>query len=177
MRWSRGWEGNTHSWSYGLVVNKFGRWTHKGVWSEVEAEIEWGQLSEYMKPKDVVAVVYTWDRGKKMIGSNWGHACVKLSRSLKLAAKPIPATRPTPLVGDSEKTFGMRYKNGILYSLTKGNVKSKTSKKKYVKDVEPGRVGLVWNGQWVKGVVQRFKIKGVLDPKWLAKETGAELEK
>ncbi len=172
MRWSRGYEGYRTSFDYGLVVNKFGRWIHKGVWKEVEASIEWGHLSEYMKPADICAVVYTWKNGKKMIGSNWGHACVKLSKSIKLSAKPIPATVPTPMRVDSKRNFGLKYSKGILSSLIKGRVTSKTSKPTFIRGIEPGRVGIVWNGQWVKGIIQDFTMKGVLDPAWVEKETG-----
>ena len=170
MRWSRGWEGWSGWSSRGVVVNKRGSWLHKAVWTEVEIEILYGQLSEIMKNGDVIAAVYTWDRGKTLVGANLGQQCIRL-RGFKHAKAPIPKQSPPLLRARQKITFGYHLENGVLTAMLRGKPRANTGDKpKFLKKLAPGHVGFAWNGQWVKGIVMSIKIKGTLDPEWLAKQ-------
>ncbi|MCA8963206.1 MAG: hypothetical protein KDC38_21945, partial [Planctomycetes bacterium] len=72
---------------------------------------------------------------------------------------------------DTKRTFGMRYSKGIVYALANGRPVVECDDPAWTKKIEPGQVAIVWNGQWVKGIIEKVRIKGRLDPKWLKEET------
>ncbi len=170
MRWSRGWEGYHTLWEYGVVVNRFGKWLHKGVWDEVSFEFEFGSLSEIMKKGEIIAAVYAWDKGKRFAGSNLGEQCVYLNSGLKHAKTPIPKKHPSLMQNGNKRTIGLKVSNGLLTATRNGRrTADSASKSSFLKKIRPGRVGIAWNGQWVKLLIVSVKIQGKLNQEWLDK--------
>jgi hypothetical protein len=171
MRWSRGYEGYYTLWEHGVVVNRLGIWLHKAVWDDdVEFDFEYGSLSEIMKPADLIAAIYSWNKGKRIVGSNRGEQCVYLSKALKHAKAPIPRSAPSLITNGQKRHIGFRIEDDVFSAQTAGRTRASADESsKFLKNRAPGQVGIAWNGQWVKGMISSVTIKGTLDKEWLEK--------
>lgn len=171
VRWSRGWEGGSgEHWRDTIVVSEYGTWLHKAVWTDVSVDVQFQMLTEIMKPGDLVAAVYSWDKNKRMAGSNVGEQCIRIDPSLKPTGAPIPAKSPV-LHAAEERTFGFKLKGGVLAATLSGRPNGiDTSKsEKFLSKLGPGHVGVVWRGDYMKGYLVKVTIAGTLDPEWIEK--------
>ncbi|MFQ5654808.1 MAG: hypothetical protein ACE5GW_08765, partial [Planctomycetota bacterium] len=169
IRWSKSLEGTWSTVERAIVIADLGVWLHKGVWKEdVRMEIDYLSMSG-TRSGDLCAVVYAYDKGKRLVGSNFGKQCVRLSKSLKLSGKPIPL-KPWPMAAVEDRfTFGIKLEGGVLYSLRNGYSKADTAEKpKFLKKLSVGRVGIAFRGR-VNGFIFKITIEGVPDPEWLKK--------
>lgn len=169
VRWSRGWEGGAGVDRDTIVVSEHGTWLHKAQWTEVEVDVDFHMITEIMKKGDLIAAVYAWDKGRRMAGSNIGEQLVRLSASQKHTGKPIP--RQAPLMhADERRTFGFKLQDGVIAATQKGRVNfDSKSQKNFLKKVKPGHVGFSWRGEYMKGYLISYTMRGTLDPEWLAK--------
>ena len=169
VRWSRGWEGGAGIDRDTIVVSEHGTWLHKAQWSEVEVDVDFHMITEIMKKGDLIAAVYAWDKGRRMAGSNIGEQLVRLSGSQKHTGNPMP--RAFPLMhSDERRTFGYKLRDGVIAATQKGRVNFDSSKSKnFLKKLKPGHAGFTWKGEYMKGYLISFTMKGTLDPKWLEK--------
>ena len=170
VRWSRGWEGGG-SRVYRddtIVISEYGTWLHKAKWKEVDVEVEFHMITEIMKPGDIVAAVYSWNKNKRLVGSNIGEQILKLNASPKRAGSGIP--RAFPLMhADEERTFGYRLKDGVFTATHSGrNTVDTTGQKSFLKKLTPGHVGFSWRGEYMKGFLLKVSMKGELDEEWLS---------
>jgi len=170
VRWSRGWEGGG-SRVYRddtIVVSEYGTWLHKAKWEEVEVDVEFHMITEIMKPGDIIAAVYSWNKNKRLVGSNIGEQILKLNASPKRAGNGIP--RAFPLMhADEERTFGYRLKDGVFTATHSGRDTVDTSgQKSFLKKLTPGHVGFSWRGEYMKGFLLKVSMKGKLDKEWLS---------
>ena len=68
-------------------------------------------------------------------------------------------------------TFGMQLKYGVMTATVSGKAMATTEpSESFLKKLAPGRVGIAWNGQWVKGAITEITIKGTLDKEWIEKQ-------
>jgi hypothetical protein len=176
VRWSRGWEGGG-AYAYRdhtIVIAEHGIWLHKAVWRDVEMDVEFQMITEIMKPGDIVAAVYVWDKNRRIVGSNIGEQCVKLNSALKPAANPIPRKHPL-LTSGEERIFGFKLKDGVLTATHKGRATADTSEsKKFLKKLAPGHAGFAWRGTYMKGYLIKITFKGNLDDEWLSEKLKAD---
>ncbi len=169
VRWSRGWEGGTYAYRHDtIVVAESGIWSHKAVWRDLEMDVQFQLITEIMKPGDIVAAVYTYDKGKRIVGSNIGEQCVSLNSSLKLVANPIPPQNPLLHSGE-ERTFGFKLKDGLFTATQMGRSSVDTAKSKnFLKKLTPGHAGFAWRGEYMKGYLIKVTLRGNLDDEWLS---------
>ena len=170
MRLSHGW-GDSHSTvDDGLVVNKFGIYLHNAEWDSVQIDVRWGQLSEISRPDDVVAAVFAFGKKRnKFVASNLGRQCVRLSKKVRFASRPVPAVAVQPPNANTEVTFGLRVKDGKVTALRAGRDVHTTDNKKICRGLGPGLAGLAWNGTYVKGMIPTVVLKGRLTEQWMRK--------
>ena len=176
VKWSRGWEGGTRSY-YGdtIVVAEYGTWLHKAEWTNVEMDIEVHLLTEIMKKGDLLAAVYAWNKGNKMVGSNIGEQLVRLSGGQRHTGNPMP--RAFPLMhADERRTFGFKLKDGVLAATQGGREGVSTRENpKFLKKLKPGHAGFSWKGTYMKAAVIQTVIKGTLDPEWVEKQLDGKI--
>ena len=176
VKWSRGWEGGSRSYrSDTIIVAEYGTWLHKAEWKNVSMDLEVHMLTEIMKKGDLLAAVYAWDKGKKMVGSNIGEQLVRLNAGQGHRGKPMPTAFPL-LHADERRTFGYKLKDGVL-AATQGKRQSVTTRDnpKFLKKIKPGHVGITWKGTYMKAAVIQTVIRGTLDPKWVEKELDGKI--
>ncbi|MFN0060040.1 MAG: hypothetical protein ACKVX7_16405 [Planctomycetota bacterium] len=171
IRWARDHEGYSTFVGRGIMIAEYGVWLHKAVWAQdVAMDVEFHYLSEIMKPRDIIAAVYAWDKGKRIVGSNVGRQCIKLSPDVKLSGPPIPEDAQI-MRADEKRVFGFKLQHGVLAATVGGRKTVDTdSKPKFLSKPESGSVGLAWRGEYCKGAVTKITITGKLDKEWLAKQ-------
>jgi hypothetical protein len=170
VRWSRGWEGGSgEHYRDTIVIAEYGVWLHKAMWKDVAVDIQFQMLTEIMKEGDLVAAVFSYDKNKRMVGSNVGEQCIRIDAALKPTGTPIPAKYPV-LQAAEERTFGFRLKDGVLAATQSGRPIVDTAKnEKFLSKLGPGHAGVVWRGDYMKGYLIQVVITGTLDPEWTEK--------
>ena len=177
IRWSQGHEGTWTTVEDGLIIADQGTFLHKAKWAgDAEIHVDYLSMSASGK-KDVIATIYAWDRGKKIVGSHVGEQCIQLTRSIKVRGRPIPAEPLHQLSVEDRRNFGMKMKSGVVSAMRNGSaVASSEEKPKFVKKPGPGQVGVAWNGR-VNGFIFRIEISGVLSEDYLTKKIPNAIEK
>ena len=171
IRWSQGMEGTFDTVEDGLVIADRGVFLHKGTWSpDVKVQVDYLSMANGAE-KDLLATIYSYDRNKRIVGSQIGVQCVRLSKQLKRKGKAIPR-RLTDLLPSSQKiNFGMELKDEVFSSLRSGSKRADTAgEKKFLQKLQSGKVGLAWRGN-VNGFIFKITIEGKLDHDWLSGES------
>ena len=176
IRWSQGYEGTWTTVEDGLIIADQGTFIHKATWDgDVDLAVDYLSMSASGK-KDVLAAIYTWDRGKKVVGSQYGDQCIQLTRNLTVRGRPIPAAPLSRSSAEDRRTFGVRMRDGVVSALRNGTViASSQGEDKFAKNVGPGQVGLAWRGL-INGFVFKIEVEGKLSKEYLAKIPGAVTE-
>ena len=177
IRWSQGYEGTWTTVEDGLIIADQGTFLHRAKWDgDAEIHVDYLSMSASGK-KDVLATIYAWDRGKKIVGSQIGEQCIQVTRSLKVRGRPIPAEALRQVSVEDRRTFGMKMKDGVVTALRNGSAAASSEKEpKFVKKPGPGQVGLAWKGR-VNGFVFRVEVSGVLSEDYLTKNIPNAIEK
>ena len=116
IRWSRGYEGTFSTVEDGLVIADEGIFLHKGFWKDnVKVEVSYLSMANTGK-NDLIAAVFAYDKGRRVVGSNMGSQCVRLSNKLKHKGAPIPRQLSSPLVSSRKSTFSMELKDCVLHA-------------------------------------------------------------
>ena len=167
IRWSQGYEGTWTTVEHGLVIADEGIFLHKAQWQpDVEISVEYLSMASSGK-KDVLAAIYAWDRGRKIVGGHYGTHCLRLDGKMRPRGRPIPARALSPQAVEDRRTFGLRIAEGIAHALNNGHVTATSEEnEKFTKDIEPGMIGLGWKGR-VNGFIFTIEIEGKLDPEYL----------
>lgn len=169
VRWSQGYEGTFRTVESGIVIADHGTWMHEALWESATLDVEYMSMAPYRRG-DLLAAVFAYDKGRRIVGSNNGTQCVRL-RGNKHAGKPHPIE---PESFDSEKRiqFGMTFHDGTLTSLRNGRPTCDTKEQKdFVSKPTSGMVGLLWRGT-INGFIFKITIVGKLDPEWVDKKLG-----
>ncbi len=169
IRWSRGYEGTWKTIEDGLIIADKGTFVHRARWDgDVEMSVDYLSVSIAGK-RDLLAAVYAYDRGKRIIGSQVGEQCVRIRKNLSLLGRPIPEAPLSQIDCEKRIQFGMRLEDGVFSATNYGReTASSRDNERFLKKVTPGHVGLAWNGR-INGFILSITLKGRLDPEWVAK--------
>ncbi len=169
IRWSQGYEGTWTTVEDGLIIADRGTFLHTAEWDgDVELSVDFLSMSSSDR-KDLLSTIYVWDKGKKVVGSQVGRQCLKLSKTLAPKGRPIPAEPLSQLAVEDRVTFGMRMRDGVISAMQSGRVTASSAEdEKFVEEPGPGQAGLAWNGR-VNGFVFRIVIEGRLSAEWVSK--------
>ena len=159
LRWTKPGEGAAERVS-GILIASKGRWTHKAVWTDVVVIVELTPMSTSRKG-DIVAATFSAAKGKHAVGTNGGVSLGRVS-GLNLVSRG----RTPVFVYNAPIEFGY-VKENKLFSATKNHSTTIDSSqvKSFLKKLEAGRIGLLWNGQ-VNCIITKVTISGKLDRDW-----------
>ncbi|MGE3166455.1 MAG: hypothetical protein AB7O52_16255 [Planctomycetota bacterium] len=169
VRWSQGYEGTFRTVENGIVIADHGTWMHEALWKSATLEVEYMSMAPYRRG-DLLAAVFSYDKGRRTVGSNNGTQCVRLKGD-QHAGKPHPA-EPEMIESEKRFRFGMAVGDGTVTSLRNGRPTCDTKEfKNFVAKPTSGMVGLVWRGT-INGFIFKVTIVGDLDPEWVDKKLG-----
>lgn len=169
IRWSRGLEGTWSTVEHGLVIADHGIFLHKAQWKDdVKVRVSYLSMAQSDK-RDILSTVFVYDKGKRIVASNMGAQCMRLSKTLRPKGAPIP--KSFPRCASSQKfTFGMEIADGVLHATRSDSRQVDTrSNDKFLAKLGPGKAGLAWRGR-VNGFIFKVEIEGTLDLDWLAEQ-------
>lgn len=168
IRWSQGYEGTWTTVEDGLIIADHGIFIHNAHWAgDVDIQVDYLSMATPGK-KDVLGAIYAWDKGRKIVGSQVGEQCVRLSKNIAPRGRPIPAKELPQLVAEEKRTFGLRIREGIAEATRSGRVHaSSEGNEKFTKGLDTGQTGLAWKGR-VNGFIFKIVVEGKLCPEWIA---------
>ncbi|MCA8960966.1 MAG: hypothetical protein KDC38_10660 [Planctomycetes bacterium] len=165
VRWSRGYEGKTTTVEDGLIIADEGMLLHRAKWRDANLNVDYLSTSG-TRSQDLLAAIFAYDRGKRIVGSHLGSQCVQL-KGLRRTSQCIPRANTTTVSHDERLSFGYKIEKGVLYATKSGASMVNTMENpKFTRDLGPGFGGLAWQGR-VQGFVFSVTIEGHLDADWL----------
>ena len=169
VRWTRGAEGGVVGVSGGIYFADKGQWIHSAVWQqEVKMDATYYSFCGG-SVGDMFAAVYGWTKGlRRRVGSNLG------SQVLRIAGiKPAGGIgKPPEIIFREPVQFGFDLKGGTFNAHRGGRTVEQTGSNKFLKKLDSGQVGFVWNGN-IRCCITKVKLRGKIDMDWAAKSIPA----
>ncbi len=165
VRWSHGYEGSTTTVENGLIISDSGSFLHRANWKSASIALDYLSTSG-TRPQDLLATVFVYDKGKRVVGSHLGEQCVQL-RGVRRTKECIPRKNTATVSHNRRIRFGHKLEKGVVHAQRDGSTTVDSGKSpKFTKKLGPGKAGLLWNGR-IQGFVFSITIEGHLDPKWI----------
>ncbi len=172
VRWTRGGEAGVVGVKGGIYLADKGQWFHRGVWQpQVKMSADYYSFCGG-SVGDMFCSVFAWTKGlRRRVGSNLGSQMMRIS-----GVKPAGGIGKAPEIIFREPIhFGFDLRDGNFAAQRSGRTLQQSSSSKFLKKLDSGQVGFVWNGN-IRGCVPKVTISGKLDLEWAAKSIPA-LEK
>ncbi|MEC9476279.1 MAG: hypothetical protein VX764_04500 [Planctomycetota bacterium] len=169
VRWIRGSEGGVVGVSRGIFFADKGQWFHRALWRpQVKLETTYYSFCGGSNG-DMFAAVYGWTKGlRRRVGSNLGAQLLKIS-----GVKATGGLGKAPVIIFKEPVpFGFDLKDGTFHAQHAGRTTQQSDSSKFVKKLDSGQVGFVWNGN-IRGCIGKLTLRGQLDLDWAAKSIPA----
>jgi hypothetical protein len=165
VRWTRGGEGGVVGVAGGIYMADKGQWFHRAVWKpQVKVESTFYSFCGG-SVGDMVAATYGWTKGlRRRVGSNLGSQVMRIS-----GVKPAGGIgKPSEIIFREPVNFGFELKDGQFSAQRGGRTQQQSSSSKFLKKLDSGQVGFVWNGN-IRCCITKVTLRGQLDLDWAAK--------